>query len=81
MSSKIWIQPLYNYDAVNTPRIQVATARILSLALGIVSSLLGPRLWMAVSPCFAKLTRSKPTQAAFVAQPLDQADSSIRGAS
>jgi 2-polyprenyl-3-methyl-5-hydroxy-6-metoxy-1,4-benzoquinol methylase len=63
-----WVQPLYNIDADSPRRLAVNSARALSLSLGAVSTLLGPRAWMALSRLFATLTGSLPTQAAFIAK-------------
>jgi 2-polyprenyl-3-methyl-5-hydroxy-6-metoxy-1,4-benzoquinol methylase len=63
-----WVQPLYNHDANSPHRLAVALARMLSLSLGAVATALGPRAWAGLSPWFAAVTRSCPTQAAFVVQ-------------
>jgi SAM-dependent methyltransferase len=57
-----WMQPLFT--ANSGPRHLLA--QVVSLGLGLPAALLGPRLWGALSPAFARLTFSKPTQAAFV---------------
>jgi hypothetical protein len=62
-----WPQPLFTCDTGWRHK----AAQVLSLALGVPSTLLGHRAWEALSPWCARLTRSKPTQAAFVASRVD----------
>lgn len=44
-------------------------AQVISLMLGIPATLVGHHIWETLSRAYARLTISKPTQAAFVAQP------------
>lgn len=63
---KYWPQPfLAGKDKPNR-----VAAKAVSLALGIPSAMLPPRLWFALSRIFGLITFSKPTQAAFVLKPL-----------
>jgi 2-polyprenyl-3-methyl-5-hydroxy-6-metoxy-1,4-benzoquinol methylase len=62
-----WIQPLYTCDTGPSHRL----AQVLSLGLGVLSTLLGHRAWEALAPWCARLTGAKPTQAAFVARRCD----------
>jgi len=62
-----WSQPLFAYDTGWRHK----AAQVLSLALGVPSTLLGHRAWQALSPWCVRLTGSKPTQAAFVANRVD----------
>jgi 2-polyprenyl-3-methyl-5-hydroxy-6-metoxy-1,4-benzoquinol methylase len=57
-----WLQPLYTKDSPATHRL----AQAVSLMLGVPATILGHRLWPALSRFFGVLTFSKPTQAAFV---------------
>lgn len=57
-----WLQPFFTSHSGPYHRL----AQVFSLALGVPATLLGPGRWEAISPAFAKLTRSEPTQAAFV---------------
>ncbi|HTR42048.1 MAG TPA: methyltransferase domain-containing protein [Pseudomonadales bacterium] len=60
-----WLQPFFANDTGLRHRL----AQVSSLILGVPATLLGHRVWEALSPWCARLTGSKPTQAAFVAQP------------
>jgi 2-polyprenyl-3-methyl-5-hydroxy-6-metoxy-1,4-benzoquinol methylase len=61
-----WIQPLYTHDSRPGDRFVRILAQVFSLGLGIPSTLAGYRMWEHLSKPFGGLTRSKPTQAAFV---------------
>jgi 2-polyprenyl-3-methyl-5-hydroxy-6-metoxy-1,4-benzoquinol methylase len=60
-----WLQPLLARDT----GLRHKLAQTLSIMLGIPATLLGHRVWETLSRLCAPLTASKPTQAAFVAQP------------
>lgn len=60
-----WAQPLYT--AASGWRHKLA--QVMSLDLGLSAALFGERVWFAWGKVFAILTRSKPTQSAFVLQP------------
>lgn len=53
-----WIQPLFTSDTGARHRL----AQVLSLCLGVPSTLLGHRAWEALAPWCARLTGAKPTQ-------------------
>ena len=57
-----WVQPVF---ACNRGLMR-GLALAISLGLGIPATLLGPRLWPRVGKLCALLTRSLPTQAAFI---------------
>lgn len=57
-----WLQPLFTVNAGWRHKL----AQVASLSLGVPATLCGERLWFALGNLFAKLTRSKPTQAAFI---------------
>jgi SAM-dependent methyltransferase len=57
-----WIQPWLIHERGLAHKCDQAV----SLLLGIPSSLIGPAAWWPLSRIFSTLTRSKPTQAAFV---------------
>ena len=57
-----WPQPVF----ASSRGIMRALAQAISLGLGIPATLLGPRLWPLVGKVGALLTRSLPTQAAFI---------------
>lgn len=59
-----WIQPLYTAEGISGLRHRLAQA--FSLMLGVPATALGPEAWARASERFATLTRSRPTQAAFV---------------
>jgi len=60
-----WLQPFLAHDT----GLRHILAQVFSLMLGVPATLLGHRVWQTLSPRWARLTGSKPTQAAFVAQP------------
>ena len=60
-----WAQPLYTVTSGWKHKL----AQALSLDLGLSATLVGERLWFAWGNVFGKLTRSKPTQAAFLLRP------------
>jgi 2-polyprenyl-3-methyl-5-hydroxy-6-metoxy-1,4-benzoquinol methylase len=60
-----WWQSFYGGD----PGVRQKLAQAISLMLGIPATLVGHRIWGTSSRVYARLTISKPTQAAFVAQP------------
>lgn len=62
-----WVQPLFACDT----GVRHALAQVVGITLGVPSVLLGHRIWAALSPWCARLTGSKPTQAAFVANRID----------
>ena len=62
-----WAQPLYTVTSGWKHKL----AQAMSLDLGISATLFGERLWFAWGNVFGKLTRSKPTQAAFLLRPRD----------
>ena len=62
-----WVQPLFTTDTGLRHRL----AQVLSLALGVPSTLLGYRRWETLAPWCARLTGSKPVQAAFIARRLE----------
>ena len=57
-----WVQPVF---ACNKGILR-GLAQVISLGLGIPATLLGPRWWPQVGKLGALLTRSLPTQAAFI---------------
>ena len=57
-----WPQPWLIYETGLSQKV----GRAISLSLGLPATLLGPRHWFSLSQAFSVLTRSKPTQAAFV---------------
>src|SRR5438034_7167593 len=61
-----WLQPVLTLDAGVAHKLRRQLAQGISLALGIPATCLRYQLWQPVSGVFARLTRSKPTQAAFV---------------
>lgn len=63
-----WVQPLYTV----TSGWKYKLAQAMSLDLGLSATLFGERLWFAWGTIFAKLTFSKPTQAAFLLRPKQQ---------
>lgn len=71
-----WLQPLYAHDA----GWQHTLAQVSSMVLGIPATLLGHRLWSSLGLLFAQVTRSKPTQAAFVLT-LPESNGQIPGSS
>jgi SAM-dependent methyltransferase len=63
-----WAQPLFTVDSGWKHKL----AQAMSLDLGLSATLCGERLWFAWGKVFGKLTRSKPTQAAFLLRPKQQ---------
>jgi 2-polyprenyl-3-methyl-5-hydroxy-6-metoxy-1,4-benzoquinol methylase len=61
-----WTQPLFTQDSKPGDVLVRILAQVFSLGLGIPSTLVGYRMWEQLSKPFGRLTRSKPTQAAFV---------------
>lgn len=61
-----WIQPLFTHDSERGARFIHVLAQAFSLGLGIPATLMGYQMWERISGPFGWLTRSKPTQAAFV---------------
>jgi 2-polyprenyl-3-methyl-5-hydroxy-6-metoxy-1,4-benzoquinol methylase len=61
-----WPQPWLIHET----GLAYKAGRAVSLALGLPATLLGPRPWFAMSQAFSVVTHSKPTQAAFVLEPL-----------
>jgi SAM-dependent methyltransferase len=59
-----WFQPLYATETESGLPHRVG--QIVSMALGIPATILGPQLWRTFGEAFGRLTFSKPTQAAFV---------------
>jgi 2-polyprenyl-3-methyl-5-hydroxy-6-metoxy-1,4-benzoquinol methylase len=57
-----WLQPLY----ATHERWKHLLAQLVSLGLGVPASLMGHRAWARLSSLAAVLTRSRPTQAAFI---------------
>ena len=57
-----WVQPVF---ASNRGWKRLA-AQALSLGVGLSATLLGARAWFQLSRIFARLTASRPTQAAFI---------------
>lgn len=68
-----WAQPLYTVASGWRHKL----AQAMSLDLGLSATLFGERLWFAWGRVFAALTRSKPTQAAFLLRP--KAEKVMRG--
>ena len=64
---RYWAQPLFTVDSGWKHKL----AQVMSLDLGLSATLMGERLWFAWGKVFGKLTRSKPTQAAFLLRPRD----------
>lgn len=61
-----WTQPYFTQDSGPGAGFVRILAQVSSLGLGIPSTLVGYRMWEQLSKPFGWLTRSKPTQAAFV---------------
>lgn len=57
-----WLQPAFTYDSPVLHRV----TQILSLALGVIATGLGYHNWFRLSRVLRTLSRSKPTQAAFL---------------
>ena len=57
-----WFQPVF----ASKQGLQRGLAQAVSLGLGLPATLLGPRLWPELGKLYAALTRSRPTQAAFI---------------
>jgi len=60
-----WLQRLFT----NETGLRHKLAQVISLMLGIPATLVGHHIWEILSRGYARLTASKPTQAAFVARP------------
>ena len=60
-----WLQPFFATET----GLRHKLAQAISLMLGIPATLVGHHIWETSSRAYARLTISKPTQAAFVAQP------------
>jgi SAM-dependent methyltransferase len=61
-----WLQPLFTYDS----RILHSFTQFLSLTLGLTATSLGYIRWFRLSGTFGRVSRSKPTQAAFLLRPV-----------
>ena len=57
-----WFQPLFTRESGLVHKV----AQAVSIALGLPATLLGADAWFAVSKVYAAITRSRPTQAAFL---------------
>jgi 2-polyprenyl-3-methyl-5-hydroxy-6-metoxy-1,4-benzoquinol methylase len=57
-----WVQPVFCYQR----GLAHTLSQALSLSLGLMALASGPRCWFRCSDIFARISRSKPTQAAFV---------------
>ncbi len=57
-----WFQPLFTRESGTVHKV----AQAVSIALGLPATLLGAEAWFAVSKVYAALSRSRPTQAAFL---------------
>src|SRR5579859_211203 len=65
-----WTQPFFTQDSGPGAGLVRILAQVFSLGLGIPSTLVGYRMWEHLSKPFGWLTCSKPTQAAFVCNPI-----------
>jgi SAM-dependent methyltransferase len=70
-----WPQPWLIHERGLLHRI----AQIMSISLGLPATLLGPQAWFSLSSAFSVLTRSKPTQAAFVLEPIGGTETEPEG--